>query len=71
MRFTFKADGTIVKRCDKCGRVLCRLVPTGNPATPINEEEVLPYITKRIIHKGGTMEEMYYCNDCKQNCELR
>ena len=74
MRFNFKADGTIIKRCDKCGREVCRLIPTGNSSTPIREEVALPYTVREektsVKYNGhiehGVLEEMYYCNDCKQ-----
>lgn len=48
MRFNFKADGTTIKRCDKCGREVCRLIPTGNPSTPIREEVSIPYTTEAV-----------------------
>lgn len=82
MRFNFKADGTIVKRCDKCGREVCRLIPTGNPSMPITREIVYPYSCETVIRPAvrfayskhtehNVLEDMYYCIDCKQNCELR
>lgn len=74
MRFNFKADGTTIKRCDKCGREVCRLIPTGNPSTPIREEVSIPYTTEavkkavKVAYTGRTehnvLEDMYYCNDC-------